>query len=804
MQRACSIEHWAGWVRRRGTAIGRMTVLIRKTLRDFGVRRLRSALLLMGIIIGVAGVVAIAYSARNLARAQQDAYISASQSDLFINVRGFPTDLQNVFAEMDNVQAVETRVANYLQWTNGGPYRDVLIYGIHDFNAMRINIPTLIEGHWPGKGEAVLDASARNLQSVAIGDTIALRETVASQPVYARISGFTRTPGEADASIQNRATGYAPAADVQQWRKEQGDNQLLIKLTELRRATETQKAMNRVLDKRGIPHGQGAIRDPQNAAGTKELGALLLLMSVFSVIGVILSGFLVWNTMTAVMSEEMRQVGILRALGANRWQVLRTYLLPALIVGIVGSAVGLIVGVLGGGRLTAFLAGLIGLTLPPFTIAPREVVLGVGVGLGVSVGAALIPAWQGTRVSALELLRNYGVRADYGVGLIQRALARLRGTTAMFAMAIRNTWRRRVRSIITVLVVGIGAAAFIGTQALNASVTTTIDDLYATYAADAWLDFNRAPLPLEFTGELRRDPDIIAAEGWVRDEAYVQQTRTDLWGIPADTSLYKQNLLEGRWFTANEPYDIVVTANLARRLDLHSGSQLKVVVRTREQTYGIVGIVDDESTYLGSSATGKVFMTPENANRLRGRGDIATFYAVRFTDSSPAGVNAAIHRYEEQFRPLNPEAIAAYEDRASTQSTIRILTVLLLAMVIVVAVIGVMGLINTLVLNITERRRELGILRAIGAGGGALLRLLVSEGMVLGFVGFALGLLGGYVLARYLVALAGAKLFKLEFVLSPMMLVATGVMTLAVAAGASVAPGLLAARLRPIEAVRYE
>jgi len=781
-----------------------MTVLVTKTFRDFGVRRLRSALLLIGIVIGVAGVVAIAYTARNLARAQHDAYVSASQSDLFINVRGFPTSLQNVFAEMENVQAIETRVANYLQWTNGGPYRDVLIYGIRDFNDLRVNIPTLIEGHWPGKGEAVLDASARSLQPVAIGDTIAFRETVASQPVYARISGFTRTPGEADASIQNRATGYAPAADVEQWRKEQGDNQLLVKLDELRRGTETQRAMIRVLDKRGIPHGPGSIRDPQNAAGTKELGALLLLMSVFSVIGVILSGFLVWNTMTAVMAEEMRQVGILRALGANRWQVLRTYLFPALIVGIAGSAIGLGVGVLGGGRLTAFLGGLIGLTLPPFTIAPREVLLGVGVGVGVGVGAALIPAWQGTRVSALELLRNYGVRADYGAGVIQRALARLRGTTAMFAMAIRNTWRRRVRSIITILVVGIGAAAFIGTQALNASVTTTIDNLYATYAADAWLDFNRAPLSLEFVGELRRDTDIVAAEGWVRDEAYVQQTRTDLWGIPAETSLYKHQVVEGRWYTANEPYDIVVTANLAHRLDLHAGSQLTVVVRAREQLYGIVGIVDDESTYLGSSATGKVFLTPENANRLRGRGDSATFYAVRFTDSSPAGVNAAIHRFEEQFRPLNPEAIAAFEDRASTQGTIRILTLLLLAMVIVVAIIGVMGLMNTLVLNITERRRELGILRSIGAGSGALLRLLISEGLVLGACGYGIGLVGGYALARYLVALAGSKLFRLQFTLSPLVLLFTCALTLIVAAGSSVAPGILAARLRPIEAVRYE
>ena len=374
--------------------------------------------------------------------------------------------------------------------------------------------------------------SSRRLQAVNIGDTIALRENVAAPPVYARISGFTRTPGQPDASILARATGYAPAADVQQWRQQTGDNQLLVRLKVFQRGTETQQAIVRALDRRGIGHSPGTIRDPQDAVGTKELGALLLLMSVFSIIGVVLSGFLVWNTMNAVMAEEMRQVGILRALGASRWQVLRTYLLPALLVGIVGSGIGLILGVIGGRALAAFLGSLIGLALPSFTLAPREVLLGLAVGIGVGLGAALVPAWQGTRVRALELLRNYGVRADYGVGFFQRLLARLRGTTAMLAMAIRNTWRRRVRSIITMLVVAIGAAAFIGTQVLNASVLRTVDDLYSIYGTDAWLSF-RFQEPTGFTGELRRDTDIMVAEGWVRSDAYVRQTHTDLWGIPA-------------------------------------------------------------------------------------------------------------------------------------------------------------------------------------------------------------------------------------------------------------------------------
>ena len=780
-----------------------MAVLVTKTRRDFGARRLRSVLLLIGIVIGVSGVVAIAYTSRNLARAQSLAYVSANQTDAFISVRQFPTQLINVLQATDNVAAAESRVADYLQWSNGGPYRDILVYGVHDFENVTINRPVLVEGHWPGTGEATLDTSARQLQPVQIGDTIALRESVAQPPVYARISGFTRTPGEADASLLDRATGYAPATDVQHWQGEPGDNQLLVRFAEFRRGTETLRAINRVLDKRGIPHTPGSLRDPTNATGTKELSALLLLMGAFSAIGVALSGFLVWNTMSAVMAEEVHQIGILRAVGAAWWQVLGAYLLPALIVGIIGSAIGFALGILGGGALARYLGGLIGLALPPFTLEAREVLLGLTVGIGVSLGAAIVPTVGATRVRALDLLRDTGVRNDYRRGITQRFLAALRGQSAIAAMGVRNTWRRRGRSVVTIIVVAIGVASFIGTQALSASVSNTVDTLYGTYAADAWLSFNRR-LPTEFVQTLRRDPNIAMAEGWERDDAYVREVRTDLWGVPADTQLYRHVLTNGRWFALNEPYEAVITANLAQRTGITTGSKIDVVVGKRQQTYAVVGIVDDESTYLGSHSTGKVFMATANADVLAGRGPVADFFAVRFRDSSHAGVDAGVKEMQERFRTLEPTALTAYEDRQSTLATVQILNVLLLAMVIVVAAIGAVGLVNTLVLNVAERRREIGILRAIGASAAAIVRLLFVEGVTLGVVGFALGLVGGYVLAVRLVAIAGEELFRLRFTLMPGVLVVTGVLTVVLAGGASVTPGLMAARVRPIEAVRYE
>jgi putative ABC transport system permease protein len=194
----------------------------------------------------------------------------------------------------------------------------------------------------------------------------------------------------------------------------------------------------------------------------------------------------------------------------------------------------------------------------------------------------------------------------------------------------------------------------------------------------------------------------------------------------------------------------------------------------------------------------------EDVSRLTYYGDGANLFALALTRSDPAGVDAALARIELATRDVLPGTFAAYADKESTLQVVRILTLLLRAMVTIVGVVGAAGIANTLILNVTERRREIGILRAIGARRGHLLRLLLTEGLALGVLGLALGAALGYLLARALVDLTGASLFRLDFILTPSIALNTAALALALALIASVGPGLIAARLRPIEALRYE
>ncbi len=782
-----------------------LPLLLVKTLRDLRHRRLRSALTILGIVIGVAGVVAIAATARNLAAAQARVYAAAGQADIAVAAREVSPTVRNVLERLDNVATVEGRAYDLVTASpdpEAARWPELRLVGVDDFDRMRVNRVELVAGRFPEAGEIALDESSRRLLPLRLGDTLYLRDNVGERPVALRVVGFTRTPARLDAAILNQANGYASIGEVRRALGIAGDNRLLIRLEDPRQAGQTAGRIGRALGQRGVTVGAVQLRDPERQEGRRELATLLALLTVFSAVGVVLSGFLTGNTIAALMAEEMRQVGIMKSLGAGRWRLLRGYLLPALVLGGAGTLLGVPLGLVGGGALGRFLAGLLGLQLPPFTLAGREVALAAAVGLGVPVAAAIFPAWRGAGTPVSRLVRSYGIAGSYQRRAIDRLLRPVGRLSALALMALRNTGRRRARSLVTTLTIAISAAVFLATQTLDASVLATIDRLYGVYAADAYVTFSR-PVVVGYERDLERLPDVRRAEAWARAAGFIGPRATDVWGLPPDTALYRYRLVAGRWLRG-APREVVVTANLAGEAGIVVGQLLPVDIGKEGRAFTVVGIVDDENTYLGSNATGKLFMALDDLSRLTRYGDGANFFAVALRQNDPAAVDAALGRIERATGDFRPSTYAAYADKASTLRAVSILTLLLRAMVLTVGLIGAAGIANTLVLNVTERRREIGILRAVGAGRGHLLRLLLAEGLALGAAGLALGLALGLPLAYQLVALTGASLFRLDFHLTPGIVGLTAALALGTAALASVGPGLLAARLRPIEALRYE
>ncbi|MCO5175439.1 MAG: ABC transporter permease [Thermomicrobiales bacterium] len=780
-----------------------MKTLLAKVRRDLMRRPLRNVLTILGVIFGVAGVVAIAVTTRSMVDAQRLTYAGSFQADLTSYTADLSPTTRSLIERQPNVAIADTRAITFTRFDAGEGWVNLRLVGINDFDAMRLDIVSLTEGHWPTKDEVVFDESSRELTALEIGQVVAVRETPNDPIRYLTVVGFTRSPAQLGAGLLNRATAYTQAPTVRGLTGRTGDNFLLVRVREPDRASQTAQDLSRLLAKRGSRAFGFNVRDPNEFVGSRELGTLLLLLRVFSWLGAALASVLVANTIAAVMTEEIGQIGIMKSLGARRWQVGVTYLTYAVSIGIVGTAAGWLGGTVIGLQITGYLTNLTGLQQPQFAVSSRDVLLALFVGLLVTVSATILPVLIHSRTKPAELLRSRGVRSEVGHPHIVRLTAPISRFSRLAAIGARNALRRPGRAAATIGVVAVAVAAFIGTQALSRSVSATVDDLYALYGADGWVSFQQ-PVNTTFATELERDPWVVQAEAWTSATGAIGSTRTDIWGMPADNPLYSYRLVEGSWVSASNPPSIALSSNLAARIDARVGDTLLLDIGQRRVTVHVTGIVDDASTYLGSTTTGKVFMQTSDLNRLIGLGRRADMFALKLTSSDPADVDLALAAIEERNRNLGPVTYAAYSDQQSASQAIGVLTLMLNAIVVVVAIVGIAGIANALLISIAERRREFGVLRAVGAGARQVVTVLVSEGVMLAALGLVVGMAVGYPLARILVSITSRELFALSFHMS----IATIGMIFAVAilavAAVSAIPGIVASRIRPIQVLRYE
>jgi len=782
-----------------------MIIALRKAYRDLTRRRLRSFLTILGIVIGVAGLVAITSTSKNMTAAQARAYNNNSQQDMRWWVGEAPDSLLEALALVPNVAAADLRCTYYTKFYGSGAWRDIYFNGIRDLQDMRVNKIDLIEGQWPKRGEVVLESSVRDVTPVQIGDDIVYRAGPNNEERHLKVVGFAKSPSYPAASIIGTSVAYTLDTEVQKMIGWQGDNQVLVRLKDFSPSVRpnTQHDIERVFDKRNLTFGAYWERNPNDYTGKKQLDALVALMTIFSVVGLIIASFLVANTLAAVISEQMGEIGAMKAIGATASRVIWLYVVAGMIYGVVGTGIGLLVGIFGGHALLLYLSGLFNLQVNGIQIDPVDILQGILVGVGVTTLAALLPAWRGTSITVRKALDSYGISSTYGHGWMDRLVQRLSRLPRVPAMAVRNLARRKARNAITVAAIGLATAAFLAAQSTSDSVNTSIDNAYNLYGLDAWVWF-QSPVTRGFAETLRSMPEVVDVEPWASSSASVEDARVTMWGIPPDTALYRYRLLAGHWLNANDPDTAVISSVFADSQGYRLGSKLELSVGSENALITVVGIVDDNAQSLSSSSLGKIFVSLDRASQLMHRTGAADFFAVKLDNSDGQHVEDVLAAMERKYHDLAPGMLAAYSDKQSSLEASKILTILLYAMTIIVGTIGGIGIANTLTLNVLERRREIGVMRSIGARDSHMVQVFLTEALVMAVGGFLLGIVIGYPMAHFLVYVMSTVLFPLDFSFPAGMVLTAFGFTVLLTTLASIGPALGAARLRVSTALRYE
>jgi putative ABC transport system permease protein len=552
--------------------------------------------------------------------------------------------------------------------------------------------------------------------------------------------------------------------------------------------TAVQQAIAKVLPSGvEVVTGQTVVNESTNSVN-QALGFFSTALLVFAFISLFVGAFTIFNTFSIIVGQRTRELALLRIVGANRRQIFRSVLLEAALTGLVSSVIGLALGVLAALGLEALLSGF-GITLPPGSLVfePRTAIVGLLVGVGVTVVAALGPARGAVRippVAALDdrrsaptasLRRRFivgAVLAVVGVILLATGLAKpaiaLVGIgavaifvgTATLAPAIarplssvigrplarllgepgklgrENSMRspRRTAQTASALMVGLAlvAAMSVFGASLSKSATSSADqainaDLIVTATGSSQLSNSAASLASGV-------PGVTATGSVYQGQFEFQNSLSQLTGVSTDNLAATVNLLMTSGTSAALGQgELLIDSTTAQNKHLAVGDTVATRFALTGPTTMRIGGIYQTNALIGSYLVSSAYFLshypaqPPGALLLRTNGSTA--------------VDNAVTNALAPYPNVKVQTKAQFEQ--SQVSAVNQLLGLVYALLALAVLIALIGIVNTLMLSVFERTREIGLLRAVGMRRRQVRSMIRSEAVILAIFGAIIGIIIG-------------------------------------------------------------
>lgn len=368
---------------------------------------------------------------------------------------------------------------------------------------------------------------------------------------------------------------------------------------------------------------------------------------------------------------------------------------------------------------------------------------------------------------------------------------------AFSALVLRNLFRQRVRTLLTVLGISIGITTVVALGAITSGLKGTMGELVQAGGAD-FMVAQAGASDLSFSAVSERDvraiaarPDVERATGMLLEVADVGSNPYFMvFGYaPADLPGERLSLLSGRLLEADD--EVLLGTDAAAALDVAIGAD--VVLDRR--SFRVVGVFRTGDKLRNGGAIIPLAI----AQTLASKQEVVTgvFVVVRPGKRAQA-VAAAIERDLPHLA-----AIADIGDYAEVDQGVQIMDALTLAISILAVGIGAIGVMNTMIMSVFERTREIGVLRAIGWRGSRILRLIATESLFLCVLAAMVGIALGMAASRAVLVFPSVSTFLAPAYPTSIFVRALLVGVVVALAGA-VYPALRAVRLSPMEALRYE
>jgi putative ABC transport system permease protein len=719
-----------------------------KVINDLWGNKTRTLLIVLSIAVGLFAVGTIVSARSILMTELAKSYAAINPSSGIVRtIQPFGEDfVQAVRAMPDVADADARRVLDARIQTGSGEWTNLTIFAVLDYNRLRVNKIWPQEGAWPPPdGEILIERVALPLINAQIGDFIVM-ETSDHKLRRLRIAGTTHDLAQLPAQIDDTPYGYVSMKTLTWFGEPYGFNEIDIVPKNQSDKAHAQDVVNKVktrAERSGMTIPMSLSAEPGQLPMDDVLQAILLLMGVIGLLSLFLSVFLIINTISALLAQQRRHIGIMKAVGATTGQVLGMYLSLVLIYGLLALIISIPLSMVGAQELSRFLAAMFNFDLVELRIPPQAIVLQIVIGLLTPVLASLPPFMANLRISAAEAMSAFTLgKGRFGASLIDRLLS---GANLWFArrvllrpilLSMRNIFRSKWRLMLTLITLTLAGAIFIAVFSVQSTIDLLLNDYMHMWNFDAMLTFERNQRAEKVEREAMSVAGVTNTDVWL--QLPTRRVRPDgsetkmiyMFAAPAGSSLIRgPKILQGRWLLPGDENAVVIDSIFTKEeTDVKLGDEIILKIEGRKRPFRVVGVgmgISVPIAYANYDYVARITDHVGQANSIQ----VAT------TRHDEAGATKIANAVADHFRQIgldvnNVTTMAGELNQAA--AVFAVIISLLIVMALMLGIVGGLGLMGTMSINVLERTREIGVLRAIGAPTRGVAWVFIREGVAIG------------------------------------------------------------------------
>jgi len=797
-----------------------------KVIREVFTSVQKSALVVLSIAVGVFGVGMISMTHDLITTHMTGEYLKVLPNSFSLTLSpAFDEDLVRGIESMPEILDAEgtwSKTMRFKADKNGDWVDDLQLQARRDYDKSKIDIIRPQEGKWQlGRGELALERqtltylNTKKGLNLRFGDFLYV-EMPENEVRALKLVGTFHNINAAPSLITGSVFGFISFETVEWLGNKRLFNTLRVhvtdKYTTKDEITGIADKVKEVIERENRSVTATRLPEPGKHPADAPISALLGVMSVLGFLTLFLSGFLVTNTITAIITQQTRQIGILKAIGANTTQVSVMYFVKVLLYGLLAYGVGSFLAYYGGVGMSSYLAGLINFEIPSYQVAPSVMMIEFVVALLIPLLAAYFPIRQGTNIRVVDAVyAQQQTKPKNNQDILDKALTAIHFLPKPLVLALRNTFKERKRVLLSISTLALGGAIFMAVFSVRIKLFSLMDESLQHYNRyDIQVNFKDAHAATQLQRQASKVANVKATESWVSKT--VQRVFDDgslsedfsLIAPPPNSQLIDPILIEGTWIEGSAKNTVVVNTEF---LDTHSditvGSTMTIKVGVREKKVTVAGII------RGILSQSTMYMEKQNFDLFVDESNQSKQLLVLLNDSSKEAQITTAKELETYFEKVNmpissTQTLEKLVSRMQTQFSI--LVIFLMIMAILIAVVGGLGLAGLMSINVLERIREIGILRSIGATDTLILLIFIVEGIIIGVSSCIISTLISFPIGMFLSNIVGTAFLKapLDFVFSWTGVALWFVLVLGIATTASAFPAWQATRITIRDVLAHE